>query len=61
MKTVYESARSVLLERKQVIKLTKQEERLLDILDPIKYDDRYRQEFFESDVDLRIYMYSLVD
>lgn len=58
MKKVYEEVRTFLLKRKEVTTLTKQEERLLEVLDP-KYDDTYRQQFFENNIDLRRFMYSL--
>lgn len=55
---IYEVVRDILLKRKEVIKLTANEERLLEVLDPIKYDDNYRREFFEYNTDLRRLMYS---
>lgn len=58
MSKVYEEVRTFLLKRKEVTTLTKQEERLLEVLDP-KYDDLYRQQFFENNIDLRRFMYSL--
>lgn len=58
MKKVYEEVRTFLLKRKEVTTLTAKEERLLEVLDP-KYDDTYRQQFFENNIDLRRFMYSL--